>query len=136
MAVKKFAKYQDADGTEYMEPIEDSIDTPNVELDSSNNTLVGETIGEFLNRMYGKTVSEKLTYSGVDVDYVEYFSTSSQITANRLAKVELTLDSELDLTTETIYLYSTDDGTTVLKTITRSMTYSDHNLTNTEQVTT
>lgn len=59
--------------------------------------------------------------SGIPVA-VEYFSSSSFITANRVARSDLTYTGDL-VTTEALKVYDTN-GTTILKTYTWTYTYS------------
>lgn len=79
--------------------------------------------------------SQKITYlpSG-DIDFVEFFSSATQIVANRIAKVTIGYTG-FDPTSETWLIYDLD-GTTILKTILLTHTYSGSDLTQTVQVTT
>ncbi len=76
-------------------------------------------------------VSVKPTYSGDDLTTLEYYDSTSQITANRVAKTDLTYTS--DLLTSEVCTYYASDGTTTLKTITLTYTYNgSEQLTNIE----
>jgi len=79
--------------------------------------------------------SEKPTYLvNGELDYIEFFNTSTQITSNRLAKVQMSYDVNLNPTTETWYIYSSD-GTTVLRTIVKTYTFVNDELTNSTETT-
>src|SRR5574343_26019 len=72
--------------------------------------------------------TQKITYLGNgDVDFVEYFNSATQISANRIAKITIGYTSE-DPTSETAEIFDTD-GTTVARTITSSFTYTSGDVT-------
>jgi hypothetical protein len=98
---------QDANVTEY--------------INTTVNTAVGDTLQDFINKACAPTNSQKATYLGNgEVDYVEIFSGPSQITANRVARVDMAYDGSLNPTTETWVHYDPADGSTVLKTHTKT----------------
>lgn len=102
----------------------------------NTSTLVGTDIGDAWNRIYNATLSQKPNFNGDGtINYIEYFATSSQVTSNRVAKSQMTYSSGYPAT-ETVYLYSLTDGTTILKTITRTFTFSGDTLTKIEQAVT
>lgn len=67
---------------------------------------------------------------------VTFYSSDTQIAANRVGVITLAYDGNLNPTIETTTIYSTSDGTTVLKTITKTFTFVANVLTNVTQVTT
>lgn len=72
---------------------------------------------------FSKAHSQKVTYTGGgDVDYVEFFSGASQVTANRMLKITVSYTSG-DPSGETWEFYDSD-GTTVLETRVYSYTVS------------
>jgi len=79
--------------------------------------------------------SVKVTYTSNNPTLIEYFITASQITANRIASNTITYTSN-DPATEILRIYSTTDGTTVVRTITKTYTYTSHNLQSYTEVTT
>lgn len=113
---------------------------PNAEdvavVTTSANTLVGADLQDILNKLNRPSVSQKPTYLGNgDLDYITFYKNSTQTTENRIAAVLLTYTSGLP-TSETWTLYSDTDGTTVLKTITLTNTFTSGDLTNTTMSTT
>lgn len=101
----------------------------------ADNVLVGSTVQAILNKYYGPTNSEKATYLGNgEVDFIEFFSTPTQVVANRVAKATFTYDGNLNPTSEAIQLYDTN-GTTVLKTLTFTHTFIGGDYDKTTQVT-
>lgn len=78
--------------------------------------------------------SQKITYSGTDISFVEFFETSSQITANRRAKVTITYTSG-NPSSEQWLIYDTD-GTTVLRTVTYTYTLTSGDITSMSEATT
>lgn len=68
-----------------------------------------------------------------EVDYIEYFNSSSFITANRIARVDMTYDVNLNPTIETLKIYDIN-GTTVLRTVTYTHTFSGVDYTSTSIV--
>ena len=87
-----------------------------------------------MERLYNSAESQKPTYSGDNISSVEIYKSSTQIDANRLAKYNLTYTNDL-VTTEVISIYDAD-GTTILKTVTITYTYTDDVVTNAVVVTT
>jgi len=70
-------------------------------------------------------VSIKPTYSGSSVIYVEGYSNTNQIVANRLCKDTLVYNDDNKVGSITKETYSPRDGSTVLKTVTQTLTYTD-----------
>ena len=129
----KFRKKSDA-GVEKTIGPQDANEVPTA-VTTADNALVGSDIQAILNKYFGPTNSEKATYLGNgEVDFVEFFSNPSQVVANRVAKVTFTYDGNLNPTGEVLLLYDTD-GTTVLKTVTFTHTFTGTDYTNTTQVT-
>lgn len=79
--------------------------------------------------------SVKVTYTSNDPSLIEFFTTASQITANRIASVTITYSSN-NPATEVFRVYSASDGTTVVRTITKTYTYSSNDLQSYTEVTT
>jgi hypothetical protein len=63
-----------------------------------------------------------------------YYQTENQITANRIAEVQMTYDDDLNPVTEVTQIFDLNDGTTVVKTITKTYTFEDGVLTNASEV--
>lgn len=108
-----------------------------IDDDPERNTIVGNNTQDILDSIYGPTESCSFSYNpDGTIDYVEYFSNATQVTANRIYRIDLTYNADLEPLTETHKHYSTDDGTTILKTITITYTWSSNVLTSKTQVTT
>lgn len=124
------------DGTNFLRHPDDAGNV-RINADSTQNSIVGKTMQEFLNRWAGKNTSQKPTYNaGFDVIYVEYFTGPTQTTPNRIAKVDVTYNVSLDPTTEVWTFYKLDGlGTTVEKQVTFTHTFVGADLTKTEMVT-
>lgn len=80
--------------------------------------------------------SVKYTYTDDLVTLVEFFITASQFTANRIASITMAYDSEEKVTSETYRIYDSSDGTTVVRTVTRTYTYSGDEIESYTEVTT
>ena len=76
--------------------------------------------------------SLKPTFTGDNLTSVEFFNGATQTTINRRAKADISYNGD-DPTTETWSIYDTSDGTTVLRTITLTHTWSSGDLTKTVQ---
>jgi hypothetical protein len=90
--------------------------------------LAFENLDTFLLDKVGRSIVEKfpdlyhkVTYSAGDVSNIEFFNSASFITANRIARYDLTYTSG-NLTSEILSVYDTD-GTTVLRTYTWTHAY-------------
>lgn len=91
------------------------------------DTYLAEKIGRVLTTKIPDD-SIKVTYNAAgDVETVETFITSTQITTNRLSKTTVAYDVDLNPTSETLEIYDTD-GTTVLRTVTFTYSITDFDL--------
>lgn len=103
---------------------------------ASANTIVGDDVQEYVDRFNEPSCAEAPSYNvNGTINYIEYFSSAVEITANRIFRVDLTYDADLQPLTEAWKAYSKADGTTVLKTVTRTYTWTAGQLTNKTQVT-
>lgn len=82
---------------------------------------IGRAIAEFYPQTW-----QNVTYSGGIITAVEYFNNASFISANRIARHELSYTS-YNLTGEILYIYDTN-GTSVLRTYTWIHVYSNNDL--------
>jgi len=116
---------------------------PKVSTLVAANALVGSgtvsattELQEVLNRLAWPTVSQASVFAGDGtLTSVTYYQNSSQITANRMAVISMTYDANLNPATETLTFYNLSDGTTVIKTVTKTYTFTNMILTNITQVT-
>lgn len=98
--------------------------------DVTVNDALGSSVQDFIDRISSPTISQAVTYLvNGEVDFIEFFSSATQITANRLYRVDIGYDGSLNPITETWKLYDTANGTTILKTVTFTNTFSGFNLT-------
>jgi hypothetical protein len=103
---------------------------------ASRNSAVGDTLQEFVDRIYEESESQKPTYNADStINNIEFFTSSTQVVANRSFRVDIEYDIYLNPTKETIRVYSLKDGTTVLKTIIKVYTWTNNVLTNKTMVT-
>lgn len=114
-------------------PLQDYIAVKGIAFENLDTFLI-EKLGRTLS-LQTPDDSQATTYlANGEVDYVEYYSSASQITTNRIAKVTIGYDGSLNPTSETWLIYNTN-GTTVLRTITLTHSFTGVDLTNTVQVT-
>lgn len=104
---------------------------------ASSNTIVGDNVQEYIDRFNEPSESESPTYNGDGtINHVEHFSSAVQIVGNRIFRVDLTYDADLQPLTEVWKIYSKTNGTTILKTISIAYSWVANVLTNKTQVTT
>lgn len=114
------------------DPSADYVAAKGLSFENSNDYLA-EKVGRALGFKIPDG-SQKITYSGNDITAVEFFTTASQITANRIARVDMTY-SGVNPATEAWKFYDTD-GTTTLRTVTLTYTFSGIDLINYVEATT
>lgn len=103
---------------------------------ASLNTVIGTDVQEVFNRLFEPSESEKPTFAADGtITTLEKFSSATQVTANRTTRIEMTYNSDLNPTQELVKIYDLDDGTTILKTITKTYTWTSGVLTKVETVT-
>ena len=108
-----------------------------IDVGPTDNTLVGLNMQEVMNRLHLPTLSQKPTYNlDGSLHFVDYYRSSSQVESNRTAQSEITYNANKTVNQEIWRFYSHSDGTTVLKTVTKTYTWSGQNLTNVTQVVT
>jgi len=115
------------------------VEAYNIKLDDSylRNTIVGNNLQAWVDRLYEESESELPSYnSDGTINYIEWYKSSSQTTANRTARVDLSYGSDGFPNSEQLKFYSLSDGETILKTITRTYFYTNGILINKYQVTT
>jgi len=117
-----------------LDPAQDYAAVKGVAFENSDDFL-SEKIGDIL-KFTCPDGSQKVTYLGNDnVDFIEFFTTATQITANRRARMDATYTGD-DLTSEVWKIYSPSDGTTVLRTITFTHVYVSNVYQSSSEVTT
>jgi hypothetical protein len=132
---KKYGLLQSG-STEYDTPIEAVPAAEDVSIVTTTvNTLVGSDVQDVLTKLNRPSVSQLPAYSGSDLASITFYSSASQVVANRIAAVALTYSSG-NPTAETWTIYSDTDGITVLKTYTITNTWSSGTLTNSTSATT
>lgn len=78
--------------------------------------------------------SQKIYETSGNITAVEFFTTLSQVTGNRKARVDITY-TDGNPTSE-VWVYYDSDGTTIKRTITLTHTWSSSSLTKTEEAVT
>jgi hypothetical protein len=103
---------------------------------AATNSAVGSQLQDFINRLFEESESQAPTYNvNGTINHIEIFTSPTQITANRTSRVDLTYDVDLQPLTEAWKFYSLSNGTTILKTVTITYTWTAGVLTNQTQVT-
>lgn len=114
-------------------PAEDYVAAKGVAFENSDSFLM-EKLGRILvNKEPDSSVAVTYLVNG-EIDYVEYFNSPTQIQANRIARTEFAY-SGVDPQTEIWKLYDSD-GSTILRTITVTYTYSGSDIQSAAMVTT
>lgn len=70
-----------------------------------------------------------------DISYLEYFNSATQITANRILRIDISYDGNFFPLTNVVTMYD-NDGSSILRTITYSFTYTSGDLTGISTLTT
>lgn len=110
--------------------------TVSLAIATTDNTIVGSSVQDYINRFNEPSESQAFTYNGDGtVNFLECFSSATQITANRIFRTDFTYNVDLTPATETLKIYSKTNGTTVLKTVTKTYTWVASQLTTVTQVT-
>lgn len=94
----------------------------------------GWTQTEFKNLFPTITTSINYLANG-NINFIEFFKSVTQITANRISRSDFTYNSDLSVATEVCREYA-NDGTTVLFTTTYTFTYTNGDLTSYSRVVT
>lgn len=89
---------------------------------NASGTFLLERVGDVIKTTY-PDYSFKVNYSGENISNVEYYSTATQIVANRRVTDALTYTGD-NVTSRSISIYDPADGTTVLRTISETYTYT------------
>lgn len=104
-----------------------------VKLLTSGTVIADEFFQDYLNRVCGGSNSEKPTFlANGELDNIVFYSSATQVVANRIMDVQMTYDGSLNPTQEVWQIYDTADGTTILKTITLTHTWVGAEITKTE----
>jgi hypothetical protein len=118
-----------------VDPAEDYITSKGLSFENSD-VYLAEKLGDVLS-FKKPDFSQKVTYNvNGTINFVEWFIGATQTTPNRRAKSTLVYGSNLFPITETLVIYSTSDGTTVLRTITLTGTYTGADLSSASEATT
>lgn len=95
----------------------DYLASKGISLGGSTAHLIDKT-GAIVSEVFPLNYqSPSYTVDG-DVAFVEFYSSSSFITTNRIARADIGYDINLAPTSETWVIYDTSDGTTILRTYT------------------
>lgn len=115
-------------------PVARSVPVDNV---ATENALVGDNVQDYFNLLSGPNFSHASTYlANGEVDTITIYRTATQIIANRVALVTIGYDGLLNPITETWQYFKPTDGTTIIKTVVLTHTFTGVDLTNTTTVTT
>lgn len=116
------------------DPSEDYLATKGIAFENLD-THLAQKVGGVL-KFTVPDCSYKPTFLGNgDLDFQETFEGATQTTPNRRVRTDMTYSSGLPAT-EVVKIYDPADGTTILRTITITYTFSGGALTNAVEVTT
>ena len=87
------------------------------------STIVGDRLNNVFDRLAPKDGSVSFTFSGIFPSTITAYSSNTQITANRLSQSTFVFSGILPSTITTEH-YDSSDGTTVIRTVTETFTYS------------
>jgi hypothetical protein len=104
-------------------PTQDYIAAKGFAFENSDSFLL-DKIGRMISGQMPDTWQQATYLANGDLDYLEFFNSSSFITANRIAKLTLAYTS-FNPTSATAVIYDTD-GTTVLRTVTDTFTITSN----------
>lgn len=117
------------------DPTEDYLACKGVAFENLN-THLAEKVGGLLKFTVPDCSYKPVFLGNGELDYVEVFEGATQTTAQRRLRIDMTYDGSLNPTVEVRKFYDPSDGTTVLRTITVTHTWSGVDLTKSTEVTT
>lgn len=115
-----------------MNPLQDYAAVKGIAFESLDGFL-HEKIGRVLIEKFPNLYQQASYLGNGEVSYIEYFNSPTFIVSNRVARVEITYDLNIDPTSEVLTVYG-DDGTTIMRTITYTHGFSDGNYTSTSTI--
>lgn len=116
-------------------PLEDYLSAKGIAFENLD-TFLAEKIGGALKFTVPDCSYKPDFLANGEINFVEIYSGATQTTINRRVRVDLTYDGSLNPTVEAWKFYDESDGTTVLRTITITHTWSGVDLTKSTEVTT
>lgn len=114
-------------------PVADSVPMDN---DALRTSALTESVQDFINEICPADRSQKPSYlTNGELEYMEYFNGPTQVIGDRRYRVDITYDAGLNPVQEEWKMYDPLDGTTVLRTVTYTHSFTAADLTKTEMVT-
>lgn len=117
-----------------LNPNEDYVSAKGVSFENSDNFLA-EKIGGVLKYTVPDSSYKPAFLGNGEIDSVEIYEGATQTTEFRRVKITMAYDGSLNPVTETWDFYDPNDGTTILRTITVTHTWSGVDLTKSTEVT-
>lgn len=118
-----------------LNPSEDYLSTKGLAFEGLD-THLAEKVGGVLKFTTPDCSYKPVFLANGELDYLEIFEGSTQTTINRRVRLDMTYDGSLNPTVEAWKVYDPADGTTVLRTITITHTWSGVDLIKSTEVTT
>lgn len=106
-------------------PLEDYLAGKGISFEKSDDFLL-DKVGRVLVEKF-PSLYQSPTYSSGNLTVLEFFNSSSFITANRVCRYDFTYNGDSTLATEVLVVYDTN-GTTILRTYTWTHTYVSQDL--------
>jgi len=105
-----------------MNPTEDYAAVKGLAFENSNDFRI-EKLGRDVTALVPDRTNKVVYLGNGEVDYIEIFQGATQTEANRILKIQMAYDGNSDPSTETWSYYDTD-GTTVLRTVIYTHTFT------------
>ncbi len=98
-----------------------------------DDSFIMDKIGRVIAEKYPNLYQSASYNVDKTVNYVELYNSNNFITANRIARYDVSYNVNLTPSSETLKIYDTD-GTTILRTFTTTYTYSGVDLVSSSEV--
>lgn len=113
-------------------PDQDYLNSLGVAFGSGSSFLM-DKIGRVIAEKYPNLYQSASYNANKTINYVELYNSNTFITANRIARYDVSYNVNLTPSQETLKIYDTD-GTTILRTFTTTYTYSGVDLVSSSEV--
>lgn len=138
MGYKRFIIVEESDGTELPYNVEHEPLDEDIQLQASTHDIQAADLKAYFDRYANGDLSTKYVFhttgaNNGEVNYIEWYDTSTQSAGNLRFKVTLGYDGSLNPTSETWVIYD-DDGSTPLKTVTLTHAWSGVDITTSTKV--
>lgn len=129
MGIEKPLKIDSGGKKAQLDPATDTVAAQAIAFEGLS-TFLAEKVGSILGfRKPDFSAASNFNSDGT-LNFVEFFQGAVQTTPNRRMRVDMSYDGDLNPSTEIWRIYSPLDGTTILRTVTYTFTFSSGVLTN------